>query len=256
MRWPELTLILRYPFQAPNSTELADAIAELEASTAALQQVYDASQPSRFSVYSTASNASSSSSDYSSAYATPVSGGVTPACSNPSLTSSSRTSGYGTLPVTPACSTDTLCPPPHLSSSRDTLINGSRDSLVDGNGATIADHDPMDDLPLPPPPPSADYEELPMPSSGGGDGRSDYQQLVVPPSNGDYEQLPVMNGMGSEVLPSEHYDELDTVGALRSELQGAFYRRLSSAFMPHSETPIQENKIQGKSSNFSSRGFI
>ena len=114
----------------------------------------------------------------------------------------------------------------------------------------------MDDLPLPPPPPSADYEELPVPSGGGGGG--DYQQLVVPPSNGDYEQLPVMNGIASGALPSEHYDELDTVGALRSELQGAFYRRLSSAFMPHSETPIQENKIQGKriSSNFSSQGFI
>ena len=231
IKWSVLTLILPYPFQAPNSTELADAIAELEASTAVLQQVYDASQPSRFSVYSTASNASSSSSDYSSAYATPVSGGVTPACSNPSLTSSSRTSGYGALPVTPACSTDTLCPPPHLSSSRDTLINGSRVSLVDGGGATIADHDPMDDLPLPPPPASADYEELPVPSGGGGGG--DYQQLVVPPSNGDYEQLPVLNGIASGALPSEHYDELDTVGALRSELQGAFYRRLSSAFMPH-----------------------
>ena len=85
-------------------------------------------------------------------------------------------------------------PPPQLSSSRDTLINGSRDSLVDrvtaGGGATIADHDPMDDLPLPPPPPSADYEELHMPSGGGGGGGGDYQQLVVSPSSGDYEQLP------------------------------------------------------------------
>ena len=147
------------------------------------------------------STTSFSSSDYSSAYATPTS--VTPACSNPSLTSSSRTSGYGTLPVTPACPTDTLCP--QLSSSRDTLINSSRDSLVDG----------ADDLP-PPPPPCGDYEQLHVPSGGG-----DYQQIVAPPG-GDYEVLPLTNGIDNGVPSNEHFDELDTVGALRSELRGAF----------------------------------
>ena len=133
---------------------------------------------------------------------------MTPACSNPSLTSSSRTSGYGTLPVTPACSTDTLCP--QLSSSRDTLINSSRDSLVDG-----AD----DDLP-PPPPPCVDYEQLHVPPGGGCGGG---YRHVVTPSNGDYEELPLTNGMSTEAPSSEHFDELDTVGALRSELRGAFY---------------------------------
>ena len=101
----------------------------------------------------------------------------------------------------------------------------------------------MDDLPLPPPPPSVDYEELPM-QPGGGSWEGDYQQLVVPPSHGDYEQLPVMNGFAVEALSGEqHYDELDTVGALRSELQGAFYRRLSSAYIPHSETRIRYIKL-------------
>ena len=153
------------------------------------------------------STASSSSSDFSSAYATPTS--VTPACSNPSLTSSSRTSGYGTLPVTPACSTDTLCPA-QLSSSRDTLINSSRDSLVDGAA---------DDLPLPPPP-CADYEQFHVPSGG-----SDYQQIVAP-SGGDYQVLPLTNGIDNGVPSSEHFDELDTVGALRSELRGACLQTL------------------------------
>ncbi len=114
--------------------------------------------------------------------------------SDPSLaaSSSSRTSGYGTLPVTPACSTDTLCPhagpavatlllqqqrlggsnseglvaeqqQQQLSSSCDTLTNSSRDSLIDGaclESESQFQNDDDFDFPPPPPPPDDDYEHL------------------------------------------------------------------------------------------------
>ncbi len=224
--------------------------------------------------------------------------------SNPSLTSSASvtsSSGYGTLPVTPACSTDTLCPLPtaaaaaaasvvaadaatettqqqlqqqQLSSSCDTLINSSRDSLVD----CCADYANEADFPPPSPPPDHDYEILeppaesnshetrypdennyasPLPNTNNSESAPFPARYCETPPLRNFETLPSKNNFAmmrrastgsfhpssglfppsgplarlptaqawsrdDHVISEECPDELDAVGALPSELQGAF----------------------------------
>ncbi len=150
-----------------------------------------------------------------------------------------------TVAITPACSTDTLCP--QLSHSQDSLID-------DGNGITGCDLDDLgndldndiDDLPLPPPP----EELISQPNNGpnqpvvNGSVRDIYPKLRPGPydlrpsqGHGGYHGDPPL----SPVEENEMSEACDALGLMCSDRRGL----LVSLSGSHTQTIIWEGKVRG-----------